>query len=157
MPPRYCSCSPSAIICWHKAQHRMRMTADTQTTATSPVTSPPRHILRGWFHAGGALASIIFTTALVWGSAYDCPRWGSMLGFGFSMASKSNSRPPGAARLFHQPNENARFAGEPRQDCANVPGLTTGRPRASTSSPRSAHCRPLRVKPACSRGLPATS
>ncbi len=44
------------------------------------------------------------------------------------MASKSNSRPPGAARLFHQPNEKARFAAEPRQDCASVSGLTTGFP-----------------------------
>jgi hemolysin III len=46
---------------------------------------PPKPLLRGWFHAGGALASLIFTVVLVWLSAYDPPRMLSMLVFGLSM------------------------------------------------------------------------
>ena len=45
----------------------------------------PKPLLRGWFHAGAALASLIFTIGLVWASAYDPPRMVSMLIFGLSM------------------------------------------------------------------------
>src|SRR4051812_23487993 len=76
---------------------------------------------------------------------------------GTSIASISNSRPPGAFRLFHQPNENARFAPEPRQHWASEPALTTGAPPFKTSSPILDHCRALRIHPAASNGLPALS
>ncbi len=46
---------------------------------------PPKPLLRGWFHAAGALASLLFTVILVWVSAYDLPRMLSMLVFGLSM------------------------------------------------------------------------
>jgi len=49
------------------------------------VVIQPKPLLRGWFHAGAALASLIFTIALVWASAYDPPRMVSMLIFGLSM------------------------------------------------------------------------
>jgi hemolysin III len=52
---------------------------------TSVVVIQPKPLLRGWFHAGAALASLIFTIALVWASAYDPPRMLSMLIFGLSM------------------------------------------------------------------------
>src|SRR4029453_5016815 len=49
------------------------------------VVVQPKPLLRGWFHAGAAVASVIFTIALVWASAYDPPRMVSMLIFGLSM------------------------------------------------------------------------
>jgi hemolysin III len=49
------------------------------------VVVPPRPLLRGWFHAGGAVASLFFTVILAWASAYDLPRMVSMLVFGLSM------------------------------------------------------------------------
>jgi hemolysin III len=47
--------------------------------------STPKPLLRGWFHAGAALASLLFTIAIAWASAYDLPRMLSMLIFGLSM------------------------------------------------------------------------
>src|SRR3712207_5397022 len=75
--------------------------------------------------------------------------------FGVRFASKSISRPPGAARLFHQPNEYARFAEEPRQACASAPEETTGEPLLIASCPSFAHCRAFKAQPAASSGLPA--
>jgi len=49
------------------------------------VVVQPKPLLRGWFHAVAAVASLIFTIALVWASAYDPPRMLSMLIFGLSM------------------------------------------------------------------------
>jgi hemolysin III len=49
------------------------------------LVAPPKPLLRGWFHAGGAVASIIFTLVLAWASVYDPPRMISMLIFGLSM------------------------------------------------------------------------
>ena len=55
--------------------------------------------------------------------------------FRLSIRSKSNSRPEGAARLFHQPNEKARLAGEPRQHNSSEFSEITGDPPDSTSRP----------------------
>ncbi len=60
-----------------KAQNSKLKTQNSQTL--------PRPLLRGWFHAAGAIASLIFTIVLVWVSAYDLPRMISMLIFGLSM------------------------------------------------------------------------
>src|SRR5688500_13826739 len=77
--------------------------------------------------------------------------------FGTSIDSKSNSRPPGACRLFHQPNANAEFAPEPLQHCAIELELTTGAPPFSATSPSFAHCLALSIHPVASKGLPALS
>jgi hemolysin III len=58
------------------------VTANNNGQTLSAQTKP---LLRGWFHAVGALASIIFTLVLVWVSADDPPRMVSMLVFGVSM------------------------------------------------------------------------
>lgn len=42
-------------------------------------------LLRGWFHAGGAVAAVIYTVAVAWASSGDGPRLISMLVFGLSM------------------------------------------------------------------------
>src|SRR6187455_1433793 len=76
---------------------------------------------------------------------------------GTSIDSISNSRPPGAFRLFHQPNEKARLAPEPRQHCEIEPALTTGAPPFSATSPIFDHWRALRIQPAASNGLPTLS
>src|SRR5688572_9498020 len=75
--------------------------------------------------------------------------------FGISIDSISNSRPPGACRLFHHPSENARFGPEPRQHCAIEPELTIGAPPFNATSPSLAHCLALRIHPVASNGLPA--
>jgi hemolysin III len=58
------------------------VTANNNGQTLSAQTKP---LLRGWFHAVGALASVIFTLVLVWVSADDPPRMLSMLVFGVSM------------------------------------------------------------------------
>lgn len=60
------------------------MSVKSVKTQTGTV-APPKPLLRGWFHAAGALVSLIFTIILVWVSAYDPPRMISMLVFGLSM------------------------------------------------------------------------
>jgi hemolysin III len=47
--------------------------------------SSGKPLLRGWFHAAGAVASAIFTVALLIASSADIPRMISMLVFGLSM------------------------------------------------------------------------
>ncbi|MEO8287690.1 MAG: hemolysin III family protein [Chloroflexota bacterium] len=59
------------------------MVTTNNNSQSLPAQTKP--LLRGWFHAAGALASIIFTLVLVWVSADDLPRMLSMLVFGVSM------------------------------------------------------------------------
>jgi hemolysin III len=49
------------------------------------IVTPPKPLLRGWFHAVAALAFTVFTVAVVLASAYDLPRMLTMLVFGASM------------------------------------------------------------------------
>jgi hemolysin III len=57
-----------------------------ETGASSHVVVvQPKPLLRGWFHAGAALASIIFTIVLLFLTADDPPRLVSMLVFGLTM------------------------------------------------------------------------
>src|SRR5689334_838119 len=60
------------------------MTRQMQTTVGS-LSAAPKPLLRGWFHAGAAVAAVIFTALLVWASGADGPRLVSMLIFGLSM------------------------------------------------------------------------
>jgi hemolysin III len=51
----------------------------------NPSAAGPKPLLRGWFHAGAAVAAVIFTGLLVWASRDDGPRLLSLLIFGLSM------------------------------------------------------------------------
>ena len=77
--------------------------------------------------------------------------------FGSSISSMSNSRPPGAARLFHQPKEKARFTGEPRRPMDKGTRDNTGAPPLSATWPIFAHSRAVSFQPDGSSGLPALS
>lgn len=59
----------------------MAQQAKTQDMSIEAV----KPLLRGWFHAGGAVAAVVYTVALVWASSSDGPRLISMLVFGLSM------------------------------------------------------------------------
>ena len=60
------------------------MTRQMQTSA-GVLPAGPKPLLRGWFHAGAAVAAVLFTGLLVWASGHDTPRLISMLIFGLSM------------------------------------------------------------------------
>ena len=49
------------------------------------VIEKVKPLLRGWFHAGAAVASLLLTIVLCWLSRADGPRLLSMLIFGLSM------------------------------------------------------------------------
>ena len=70
------------------------MLSSTQAQTDAHTQNPASHVnapqgkkplLRGWFHAFAALASIIFTVILCWRSLNDLPRLFSLLVYGLSM------------------------------------------------------------------------
>jgi len=60
------------------------------------VAVTPKPLLRGWLHAGAAIAACVFTAALCWRSRADPPRLVSMLIFGLSMIELY-----GVSALYH--------------------------------------------------------
>ncbi len=61
------------------------MIQEQQKKETTEIIQKVKPLLRGWFHAGAALAAIIITGILCWLSRSDGPRLLSMLIFGLSM------------------------------------------------------------------------
>ena len=61
------------------------MIQEQQKNETTEVIQKIKPLLRGWFHAGAAIAAIIVTGILCWLSRSDGPRLLSMLIFGLSM------------------------------------------------------------------------
>lgn len=59
---------------------QLRTSAGASSTAV-----PPKPLLRGWFHAVGAVAAVIFTAIACWRTRMDVPRLISVLIFGLSM------------------------------------------------------------------------
>ncbi len=57
----------------------------TRTFAGAGSPAAPKPLLRGWFHAGAAVAAVVLTGALAWASRADGPRLLSMVVFGLSM------------------------------------------------------------------------
>ena len=61
------------------------MIKEQQKSETVEIIQKVKPLLRGWFHAGAAIAAIIVTGILCWLSRSDGPRLISMLIFGLSM------------------------------------------------------------------------
>ncbi len=61
------------------------MIQEQQKNETIEIIQKVKPLLRGWFHAGAALAAIVITGILCWLSRSDGPRLLSMLIFGLSM------------------------------------------------------------------------
>ena len=61
------------------------MIQEQQQNETTEIIQKIKPLLRGWFHAGAALAAIIITSILCWLSRSDGARLLSMLIFGLSM------------------------------------------------------------------------
>lgn len=61
------------------------MLQEQPKSATTEIIQKVKPLLRGWFHAGAAVAAIIVTGILCWLSRSDGPRLLSMLIFGLSM------------------------------------------------------------------------
>ncbi len=61
------------------------MIQEQPKSVTTEIIQKVKPLLRGWFHAGAAVAAIIVTGILCWLSRNDGPRLFSMLIFGLSM------------------------------------------------------------------------
>ncbi|MCA1598679.1 MAG: hemolysin III family protein, partial [Chloroflexi bacterium] len=84
-----------------------------QRTRVAVTTKP---LLRGWLHAGAAVAACVFTVALCWRSRADPPRLVSMLIFGLSMIELY-----GVSALYHIGNWTDAARGRLRAlDHANI-------------------------------------
>src|SRR5438876_10180035 len=59
--------------------------ARTQKPYLHPPISTSKPLLRGWSHAGAAVAAMVFTVLLCWQSWRDGPRLLSLLIYGASM------------------------------------------------------------------------
>ncbi|HSH80210.1 MAG TPA: hemolysin III family protein [Herpetosiphonaceae bacterium] len=64
---------------------RERRAIQQRKEASRDYTSPPKPLLRGWFHTGATVAALAITAGLLLRTTGDLPRFASVLIFGLSM------------------------------------------------------------------------
>jgi hemolysin III len=102
-----------------------------QTVAEGATPIPQKPLLRGWFHAAGAVASVVVTIFLGWQSRHDGPKLVSLLIFGATMITlytvsatyhigRWPATPARVLRIFDHTNIALFIAGTYTPLCVNL-------------------------------------